>query len=305
MARFERRRTRLGRGNRIAVVTAGLALLAAAVAAAGLVSSLMQGQAAGLRAATREVDEVIGRNVAQTLERALDYGIPLDRLYAVEPFLDQVLRDNGDVAALEVQDAAGAVLYAATRDAGPADEEAPIVLDLAQDGAVVGALVVRASERRLLSARLDVWHAVTAAVLGAALLAGLAARLLAFELIELPLLRLRAAAAAIGRGVLAAVPAPPRSSPLVTIARGFERLLAPVQERWRQVLAHAEELRAVDFDGSFGSRLDAAVAMAGSRFRFRPQTGPQPDAAGWAGWWLLPLLLGYRRLPAARRELRL
>lgn len=63
---------------------------------------------------------IVGLSLTAKITRALDYGIPFDRLVGVEDFFDDVLKENTDIAFLVVTDPSGRVRFASGIAAGKA-----------------------------------------------------------------------------------------------------------------------------------------------------------------------------------------
>jgi MFS family permease len=106
-------------------------LIGGAALAAALALGLFERQ---LAPEMQRKSEAIGRSVAAQLVRALDYGIPLDRLRGVDPLLDQTLRDNAELRYLAVVDAGGRVAF----QRGDADEAMETAIPLTSRGRPAG-----------------------------------------------------------------------------------------------------------------------------------------------------------------------
>lgn len=77
--------------------------------------------------------ETVGRSIAGLVDRALEIGIPVDRLVGVDSYLQSIVEANPDLAAITIRNQGGAALYAG----GEAGPETPWV-DIAVPGAVPG-----------------------------------------------------------------------------------------------------------------------------------------------------------------------
>jgi MFS family permease len=92
--------------------------------------------------------QTAGLSLASKLDRALGYGIPLQRVEGVPDFFADVLKQNSDLAYLRVTDRAGAILYgSAQADTASPDEFADTAIPLVHDGVPVGALHVGVDKR--------------------------------------------------------------------------------------------------------------------------------------------------------------
>ena len=91
----------------LVLLATGVLLLAAAFvslrAAGHFESSLSREQSA--------VEREIGRTIIEVIEKAVDSGIPFDRLAGVESYLETVKRENKGVAYLVVSDMTGRIRY--------------------------------------------------------------------------------------------------------------------------------------------------------------------------------------------------
>ena len=89
-----------------------------------------------------------GVSLASKLDRALGYGIPLERVEGVPDYFADVLRQNSDLAYLRVTDRHGAILYgSAQADTASPDEFLDTPIALVHDGVQVGALHVGVDQR--------------------------------------------------------------------------------------------------------------------------------------------------------------
>ena len=99
--------------------------------------------------------QTAGLSLASKLDRALGYGIPLERLEGVPDFFSDVLRQNSDLAYLRVTDRHGAILYgSAQADTASPDEFLDTPIALVHDGVPVGALHVGV-DKRYIAARVQ------------------------------------------------------------------------------------------------------------------------------------------------------
>lgn len=92
--------------------------------------------------------QTAGLSLASKLDRALGYGIPLQRVEGVPDFFADVLKQNSDLAYLRVADRTGAILFgSAQADTASPDEFLDTAIPLVHDGVPVGALHVGVDKR--------------------------------------------------------------------------------------------------------------------------------------------------------------
>ncbi len=268
-----------------------LAALAAAAAALvlGVASVLGWSSAMGTTAAAREAaalafGEDIAAELAGTLERAVAAGIPLKDIYRVEPYLDGIIAANPEVAGIVVEDAGGAVLFAAG-DAGAAAGAARAAVE--GSGAVAGAVAVfpsfavgREVEARGLALALAV-------ALAAALATGLLVRLLLAEAYDLPVTRLAATARALRRGGLVPAVREAPGEPVAAVSRALEERVRAVIGLLSDAHLVAEEIQTIDFRGKLAARLDPV--LAGLDARRVVARAPAVRRRGWTGWWAVAI----------------
>jgi predicted MFS family arabinose efflux permease len=87
-------------------------------------------------------------SLASKFDRALGYGIPLERVEGAPDYFADVLKENSDLAYLRVTDQRGVILYgSAQADGASPDEFLDTVVPLVHGGSAVGALHVGVDKR--------------------------------------------------------------------------------------------------------------------------------------------------------------
>jgi MFS family permease len=282
-----RRATHPARGDRFAVVVGLVVGIAIALASAATLFLIERTHHADLALTTERVTRSIGSAVADTVGRAVGFGIPLRDLYGVEDYLEGIIRRNPEVAAIAITDDSGQTLFSVPQEASGG---APVSVQIPVGTAAVGLIVVTPSQRILDVVARTLAVTVLSASLFGALLAGILARAFAAERIDLRQGRLVASLRSLARGGFGDYSPVGTDSPLHPLGAAFARRLAPVRREARQALALADEIRAVDFDASLGPRVDEALAPIEGKVRF-DATHPPGRRRTWKGWWAVPLLL--------------
>ena len=282
-----RRSTDPARGDRFAVVVGLVVGLAIALASAATLYLIERTHHDDLALTTERVTRSIGSAVADTVGRAVGFGIPLRDLYGVDAYLEDIIRRNPEVAAIAIADDSGNTLFKVPPEAPPGT---PVSVQIPVGAVAVGLIVVTPSQRILdVVARTLAVTVLTASLFGA-LLAGILARAFAAERIDLRQGRLVASLRSLARGGFGDYTPVGGDSPLHPLGAAFARRLAPVRREARQALALADEIRAVDFDASLSPRVDEALAPIEGKIRF-DATHPPSRRRTWKGWWAVPLLL--------------
>lgn len=282
-----RRTTEPARGDRFAVIV-GLAVgLAIALAAAATLFLIERTHHDDLALTTERVTRSIGSAVADTVGRAVGFGIPLRDLYGVDAYLEDIIRRNPEVAAIAITNDSGETLFAVPREATGGT---PVSVQIPVGASAVGLIVVTPSQRILDVVARTLAVTVLCASLFGALLAGILARAFAAERLDLRQGRLVAALRALARGGFGDFSPVGGDSPLHPLGAALARRLAPVRREARQAMALADEIRAIDFDQSLGPRVDEALAPIEGKVRF-DTTHPPVRRRTWKGWWAVPLLI--------------
>ncbi len=248
--------------RRLFVVSTVLLVAAAAVAA----FLMLQTFVSSLRPEIEQKAEMVGRSIARQVDHALELGIPFDRLYGMEGFLDRVLADNADIEFLRIVDRFGKPLYA--RGAVPSGEtQGHVRVPIGGGSGSTGAVELGVSPRVIESK-------ITAVVFDMAIVL-LVAGLFAFELLSLvfqvsiagPLARLWAAFRAAAGGDFTSRVAATGQREWETVASVWNDLVRRLAEAWQQVIADADSVRATLAEADVGRRLNRLVAETRERFR--------------------------------------
>lgn len=289
------------RSDLYAAVTGLLVALYIGLAGFWIVSDMQAHQARELKGATERLGNSIGRSVAQSVQLALDYGIPFDQLYAVPDYLAEVMRTNPELASVLIGDVSRTHIYTLEDEADPVEdafyEPVQVSVWITQGGTRVGQVEIELTGENKWSVSLHQYILL----LAAALLAGLGTtsyiRMLLIESWEIPRAHIMASLAANARGIFADFSRPRHESPVTRISLFAERARAPVRSRAREVSYLAEELRSIDIDGTITRNVDQALAEIKSRYRFERPTRLEQDL-WWPGWLALGLILvGTMTLP--------
>lgn len=271
-----------------AVVLAGIIALAVLAAAVAFGLQLQHTHDTSLRLATRASVRSIGASIALSVERAVGYGIPMPELYGVEDYFNQILRSNDEIVAISIVDNDGKALFTA-RDASSPPQARPVAVPIELNGQRQGTVLLMPSYRILSETRTAFLYAAGAAILLAALVVGVAMRWLLVEVIDLRKARFVAVARTVVRGRFRDESLPRWDTPLVELIEVAYTRLNEVRGEARAAATLAEEIRAVDFDGSLAARVSRAIAPLGSLAAFTPVSRPR-SVTFWPGWWALPVL---------------
>jgi hypothetical protein len=282
-----RRTSNPARGDRFAVIVGLVAGIAIALAAAATLFLIERTHHDDLALTTERVTRSIGSAVADTVGRAVGFGIPLRDLYGVDTYLEDIIRRNPEVAAIAITNDSGETLFSVPQGATGGT---PVSVQIPVGAAAVGLIVVTPSQRILDVVARTLAVTVLGASLFGALVAGILARAFAAERLDLRQSRLVASLRALARGGFGDYSPVGGDSPLHPLGAALAKRLAPVRREARQALALADEIRAVDFDQSLGPRVDEALAPIEGKVRF-DATHPPVRRRTWTGWWAVPLLL--------------
>lgn len=268
-----------------------LLLLWLLASSALLVAALRPVQFAAQREAQQRA-EIVAKELASRIERALALGIPLARLEGVEPLFDQHV-ETGQAVALALADPAGKLLW--QRPAGPQLPPGPqmkVPVQLAGQPQASVLLVWQEPGWPTLLRRWALpWLALAAA------LAALAAEALRHGWQRGPVARARAVAQASQRIAAGDFRQRPASLP----RRDFDprltwltRELRYANEQFLRVQRLVQSLRATEPEAERRMALDRALEEARGQDLFRDEHMPQPlhsrrlerSAARWRGVWL-------------------
>lgn len=249
--------------------------------------------------------ESVGLKVAEQIGRGVGYGIPLEKLYGVPAYLHGVAERHRLVRFIAVVDQDGRSLFSGGDPAQTIGAVAPVrvpILASGQNGSrnpvPAGSVIVMTSPS-LSGAPLG---RLGLELVGAALLSALIAGAAVIWAARAKLDAVRhdmtdrlgmIAAGQFGGGLPRA--GHDRGGQL---AEAVAHLIAGVRSRYGQLMAEAETIRAIDFDGSLASRLDPLLRAAVGRYRFSSSDFDDAEAAvrGSDGgdqaldWPLLPLV---------------
>ncbi len=264
-------------------------LIAVLVGVAGswIVHRIQDEQAAELRRSTEQLGHSVARAVGETVELALSYGIPFERLHGVPDYLAQVLDANPEIAEIEILDRWGARAYGLSRldreaTYGPATD---VVAEewIKSDGQHVGEVSLTVAGQYAA----EVHRQQHLLVLVCALAAGLAAagivRIQLAEQWDLPRAHLMASLGATVRGVFADFSRIRQGSPVARISRMAVKAGTPVREKAKEVATLSEELTAIDIDGSLGAKVKALQGDLFERYHFDRPARLAEDR-NWGGW---------------------
>ncbi len=221
--------------------------------------ALAQLQADGSHAAQRDAHAMaqsVAQTLAQQLERAVRLGIPLSELPGLTPYLQATLKDQPMLTAIAVILPDGRTLQSAglAIEARPGDR---VSVQIAGQGAPAGAVLVSASgsasmQGSLAHARWLAAIAVLASALGASLPAALwAGTQLERERRAVEALLAGEPLSAVGTGVITRVAPGPQA-----VLQAFADKEAELEGARQQLAAYAQELLAIDFDGSKGVAIE-------------------------------------------------
>ncbi|MDF2233942.1 hypothetical protein P2H44_15380 [Albimonas sp. CAU 1670] len=253
-----------GRAARGRVWGPALVVALAVALAVGLAGRLMLGaglaySVPALADSTRAGAVAVGQAVAGQFARALDLGIPLARLPDVAPYLERIARDAPQVQALALLDADGRPL-AATAERVEGER-------IAISGAAGEATLVVAAASPLLD---EAMARLRAALTLTALLAGAAAGAVTAGFLGLAQAparrRLRRAVERAAEGDFAQAPPPGARGRFAEAAEALGAQVERVQAARLRLMEAAATIRAIDFDGSLGRRIEPVLAAVAARW---------------------------------------
>lgn len=204
----------------------------------------------------------VARTLAQQFEKAGRYGIPFDRLPGVQAALQRTLDDVPGLARITLSNAAGATLNQAERLGTVARDTVRVPIAVA--GESLGTIAITTAPAELAAAFNTVRRVCALATLLLSLLAGLVAARWAGALLDARRAQLQTALAASATGHLdLSLASATHGSDAVAVAfRALADGQAAQRERREAFNAYAQELLAVDFDGSQREPVDAWRRMA-------------------------------------------
>ena len=232
-----------------------------------------------LQDATRTGAAVVGEAVAGQFARALELGIPLDRLGGVEAYLRRIADGSPQVVGFALLDEAGTVV------ASTAPDIRGEIFEI-EAGGVRASLVVAAVSPLFEGAMRRIWISLGLA----ALLAGLVAAALTAGYLGLSWqpsrARLLRAVERAAEGDFAEVAARETSGPFFEASQALARCVERVEAARRRLTEAGTTIRAIDFDGSLGRRVDAILHPLEGRYALPDRSGDEPvpsDAPSMAG----------------------
>ena len=250
---------------------------------------------AGLRRATPSLEQAsrtgaaaVGQAVAGQFSHALNLGIPFDKLPGVDPYLKRIVDNSPQVDGLEIIDSAGKTLF--TTGGVIVGESFAI------SGNGVQATLMVATESPLIEqAVLQVRIALAiAALLAGAVAGGLVACFVAFHLRPAQD-RLLDDMERVAKGDFSAHFHGEDRGPQFAASRALSRNIERVKAARRGMVEAVATIRAIDFDGSLGRRVDAILKPIDSRYAFA-DVGEDRDGvaevASRDGVWRVALVLG-------------
>jgi len=265
---------------------------------AGLVACILVGQAVlawrafshAERLLLPEIEKktaTLGLSVGEQIERALAFGIPIDRLVEVEPFLADHVASDPDIQFLAVLKTDNTLLYLAgdqpeTLQSLALPTEAAVgdrirrtipgyilsLLPLFSSSGLAGYLVVGMPDSVVTERISGILYEVGTVVIVTALI-GIELLLLVLWLgLRLPLERVRKAVQAIAGGDFRTVIPVYVGDEIGRFSRLINRTVRLVNERYRDLLLDAQEARLSQIDTAVAARVDAILAPIRVRFHF-------------------------------------
>ncbi|MFL5259940.1 MAG: hypothetical protein ACJ8AS_09310 [Hyphomicrobiales bacterium] len=273
-----------------ALLIAAAAIAVTAISAQVFLGSGLERSMPSLEAATRAGAEAVGRSVSGQIAHALDIGIPLDRLVGVDAYFQRIVSGSPQVKALALLDANDRTLYAT------APHVAGLRFPIASGSA--RAILVVAAESALIDSSVRQLVLTLAIAVG---VTGLAAGLLAFGFGLFSIAPARRELtdwlSRIAMGHFDRTPLIEGAGPISIAARAVVPALERLEQSRRRLGESVATIRAIDFDGSLGRRVDAILAGLGSRYEIQPVNprvdlpGDQP-ASGGSVLWRAAVVLG-------------
>ncbi|WP_143103241.1 hypothetical protein [Albimonas pacifica] len=253
-----------GREARARVWTPALLVALALTLAVGLAGQLMLRAGLGysvpaLAESTRAGAAAVGHAVAGQFARARALGIPLERLPDAEAYLARIAAEAPQVRALALIDAQGRTLAATAPDI---EGEAIPIRGAEPPATLVVAAASPLFDDAMLRLRVALWlAALLAGAAGGAITAGF------LGLAQEPARRrLRRAVERAAEGDFAETPPPGARGRFAAAAEALARQVERVQAARTALLEAAATIRAIDFDGSLGRRIDPVLARVQARW---------------------------------------
>jgi hypothetical protein len=270
-----------------AAIIAAVVAVAVGLSAVLLLDAGLRRSAPTLEQATRTGAAAVGMAVAGQFSHALQLGIPLDKLPGIEPYLHRIADDSPQVLGLEIIDSAGKTV--ATTGGTVTGERFPI-----SGGGVSATLVVEGESPLIEQAVSQVRIALAiTALLAGAVAGGIVAFFVAFNLYPAQA-RLLGDMERVSAGDFSAHPYSEDRGPLFSASRALARNIARVKAARRNLVEAVATIRAIDFDGSLGRRVDAILLPIDRRYTFADAGDDAPAETfsnGSGAAWRVALLL--------------
>ncbi len=267
--------------------------LAVGAGAAGLLRAASQQSLPILEEATEASAETVGRAVADEIGRALGYGIPLDRLYAVDRYFQTIVAGSPIVKALALRGTDGQVVV----ETAPAVEGVafPVLLDGAE-----AATLVLAIAPPLVGQAIDRLRLALACVsILAGLIGGVVAHLYLTHHVAAGRRRLddRMRAAIEGRYEL--LPPGKGRGAVATAFRAYDTCIAGLMRSAHTLEDAVATVKAIDFDGSLSRRVQPIVEPVSAVMAVnQPVAGPSEARRSEAGAWIAVVVVGIYAISA-------
>lgn len=246
-----------------------------------------------LEEATEASAETVGRAVADEIGRALGYGIPLDRLYAVDRYFQTIVAGSPTIEALALRGTDGELIV----------QTAPVVEGVAfpvmLEGAEAATLLL-ATAPPLVGQAIDRLRLALACV---SILAGLIGGVVAHQYLTHHVAAGRRRLADRMRAAIEGryEPLPPRKGrgAVATAFRAYDTCIAGLMRSAHTLDDAVATVRAIDFDGSLSRRVQPIVepvsaVMAGNL----PVAGPSEARRSDAGAWIAVVVVGIYAISA-------
>lgn len=238
---------------------------------------------------------VVGHDLADQLERAVGYGIPVDRLVGVEDFFAPVLQANEELRYLAVTDAEGRVLFLSGAEASElephyrtADVEGPVSERLVTIGAYDDlSLPLSVKGTRVGQVHVGVAagyvHRRVAGIMGDVAVVMIVSLLLAAEFLLFvvavnvtgPLRRVGRIVEQVRRNDFTRLPADRSGDEVGRFVRRVADAVRSVDDAYRRLAGYVDEVRSAHFDPRVVERVAAIQGRIGFLYRFAPEGAPQ------------------------------
>ncbi len=253
----------------------------------------------------------IGRDVASQVERAVGYGIPIDKLVAVEAFFEPLLVANPEIHYLAIADKAGRVLFLSSADKydlqpyyETADPDVPpegrkasigtyvdVALPVAPKGPVIAHVHVGFDQAYVPARLIDILVDGVVVMAVSLIIAFEILLFVVFANVTSPLKRVGEVVDRVRRGDLTHLPAVASGDEVGRFVRGVAVALRTVDDVYRRLMAYIDEVKQGHFDKGVIERVGAIESRINFLFRFSPTGKPQTLAERRGTDIRLPLFL--------------